>query len=701
MPTFTPQAPPQKKRKAWPFVLLGVGVLFILLLVLVVSLALCSPSGPPITPTTSWAGLTPVDHSATLAERYNSDDTWVVYWYLCGSDLETDAGLASRDLQEMMKVKLPSNVSVVIEAGGAREWKNDFDPRQNSRYLYDSTGLHLIETIPRANMGDKTTFENFLSFCNDNYPADHKVLVLWNHGGGSIAGVIFDQQFGYDSLSLADVQEALGAVSNPSQSNPPYEIIGFDACLMATIDTADILRGFANYMVASEEMEPGLGWDYTGWLQALADDTGMGGAMLGKEICDSFYNACKKAGQADEVTLSVVHLGRVDALMDAYHNIGAESLLYACENPSFVSDFGRAASKAQNYGFNNRWDGYTNMVDLGDLVMQSGRDLLPEFGADLLHALDNCVVYQVAGSYRDRSYGLACFYNYSGTVEDYRGFAEMREDNPFRWYYYYELAGRLSEEGLLYVQNLAFIYVPEKTIDPGEIESAEMDDLEDFPLILGDDDVAVLDLGPTITAKLTGVYCYTAYYDEEAGLSILLGRNNDFDSDWERGIFKASFDGTWGCIDGTLVYMELIDEGEGYELYIVPVLLNGEEYSLSVSYSYTSREYEILGARRGIDDNGMADRNLRQLEPGDVIEPLHYVLFDEPNAEFEQLAVESLTVTENTRFYRIDMGDGIFFFMFEMVDVLGNEYLSEGAVYEVINGKISLFRFDEELETEE
>ncbi|MBQ5758777.1 MAG: hypothetical protein IIV92_01465 [Schwartzia sp.] len=49
----------------------------------------------------------------------NSGDTWVVYWYLCGSDLESNYGAASLDLQELSQVNLPPNVKFVIETGGS------------------------------------------------------------------------------------------------------------------------------------------------------------------------------------------------------------------------------------------------------------------------------------------------------------------------------------------------------------------------------------------------------------------------------------------------------------------------------------------------------------------------------------------------------------------------------------------------------
>jgi len=687
---------PKKKKRIWPLVL-AIVLALLLGLVVLFSVALCSLDDTTTTTTNttnSWATLTSTDHSATLAERYDPNDTWAIYWYLCGSDLESEAGFASTDINEMLAVNLPSNVFVVIEAGGALKWQNGMDASCNNRYLYNSEGLHLIEKIPRASMGSVDTLESFLRFCNEQYPADHKVVVFWNHGGGSVAGVMFDEYYG-NSLSLPDIREAFSAVSTPSKDNPPYEMVGFDACLMATIDMADTLNGFARWMVASEELEPGLGWNYTGFLQALADDPGIGGARLGQAICDSYYSACAARNMADEITLSVVDLRQVDALMDAYHNVGAESLIRACENTTFFSDFGRAAKKAQNYGGNSAWDGYSNMVDLGDLIWQSGSELLPEHGAEMLNALDRCVVYQVTGTYRDRATGLSCYYNYSGDYYDYMGFAKLRGDDPFRWLYFYELTGELSAEGIQFVQNLAFIYAPEQSILPRAVESAESDDLEDYPVKTTEDGYAVLDLGPEIASKLTGVYIYLASYDEVTGISILLGRDNDIYSDWDNGIFKDNFRGVWGSIDDVVVFMELTDEADDYQLYTVPVLLNGEEYSLSVSYTYDTHEFEILGARRGLDENGMPDRNLQQLQPGDIIEPLHYVLTDEEDAEFEQTAVGSLTVTEDTRFYETDLGDGIFFFMFEMVDVLGNYYLSEVAVFSVEDGDIYLYQDDD------
>ena len=54
-----------------------------------------------------------VGPSADFSDTYGASDSWVIYWYLCGTDLESDNGAASADLRELQRVQLPPNVKVV------------------------------------------------------------------------------------------------------------------------------------------------------------------------------------------------------------------------------------------------------------------------------------------------------------------------------------------------------------------------------------------------------------------------------------------------------------------------------------------------------------------------------------------------------------------------------------------------------------
>lgn len=121
--------------------------------------------------------------AACGSEDVSADDTgdgsWAVYWYLCGSDLESQNGCATADLSEMLEVQLPENVNVVIETGGATAWQNEeMDPSKLQRWLYNSDGLQLLEEEDAADMGDSQTLYEFLDYANDNYPADHVAVTF-------------------------------------------------------------------------------------------------------------------------------------------------------------------------------------------------------------------------------------------------------------------------------------------------------------------------------------------------------------------------------------------------------------------------------------------------------------------------------------------------------------------------------------------
>ena len=210
----------------------------------------------------------------------------------------------------------------------------------------------------------------------------------------------------------------------------------------------------------------------------------------------------------------------------------------------------------------------------------------------MLDALDECVLYRVNGKYRSEGTGLSCYYSYSGDVDDLNGYIQQGAGAAFKYLYAYQLTGQLDQDGMGW---------------------------SNAPLTLSDNGYATLTLGPEADSILAGIGFSLYWLDEENDAMLLLGTDNDMTCDWENGVFSDNFRGVWGSIDGHLVYMELSSEGEDYNLYSVPVLLNGEAYNLQVVYDLTDEEWRILGARQGIGDSGMADKELRLLKPGGVI----------------------------------------------------------------------------------
>ncbi len=624
--------------------------------------------------------------SSVLAEPSAPDDSpedgksWAVYWYLCGSDLESNGGFASIDLSEMMEVELPEDVTVVIQTGGAAAWQNELmDPGKLQRWVYNSEGLSLIEEAETADMGDAQTLYEFLDFADTNYPADKVAVTFWNHGGGSVSGAAFDELYGLDSLDLAEMYQAFNEVWPANADNPALELVGFDTCLMATIDVAAVFQNFAKYLVASEELEPGNGWLYSGWLAELAQNPDMDGDSLGIAICNAYYEGCEAVGTEGQTTLSVTDLTKLTPLLEAYEAFGQEAFVAAAEDPGFFAQLGRAAAQSENYGGNTREQGYTNMVDLGHLARQTAW-MLPS-AQGVCDALADCVIYQVGGPYRAEATGLSCYYSYSGDVDDFNGYANVGAGLAFKQLFAYGLTGELGAGGEEYLSSLDIQELPDvPTLADTDWDGAALD--------VNDEGAAFLTLGPEAENILSGIGFSLFYVDEESDQMMFLGTDNDMEADWENGIFYDNFRGVWGAIDGCIVYMELSFEGDGYNLYSIPILLNGEEYNLQVAYDFSDQTWSILGASQGLDESGMASKELRLLSEGDVITTIWQLSSFSGDDDFEMYAAEELTVTADTSFGEVSLPDGQYGMVFEMRDFAENYVYSDAVLFDCAGGEI-------------
>lgn len=617
----------------------------------------------------------------------DEESGWVMYWYLCGSDLESDGGSASADFEELMSVDLPEDVTIVIQTGGAYSWESDYvDADKLQRFVYTSEGLELVYEADVANMGEAETLADFLIYASENYPSEHTIINLWNHGGGSVGGIAYDELYDYDSLELDELAEALSLAFEADEENPPIDIIGFDACLMATIDTANLLQGYGYYMVASEESEPSTGWSYDGFVQTMADYSNVSAYSLAVNICDTYVAGSSGwFGTSEDITLSVVNLTKIDEVVEAYEAVGEEALENAINDTSFFAQFAQVAESVENYGGNSKRLGYTNMADLGDLVEESS-DLLPNSSDALLEALEDCVEYKVYGELCQESSGLSCYYSYSGDASDFYSYSEIAASESFTYFFNYSLTGELLDDGITFVEDLG-VDVDEDTLP--SLTTLNDTDWDGIALTVNDDACAVMDLGPEAYDILSTVQFELYYMDDSEEYLYSLGIDNDITGDWSEGIFIDNFRGVWGSIDGVLCYMELAYEGDTYNEYSVPIYLNGERYELKVIYDFDKEEWSIEGARKPISETGAVDKNLIQLESGDVIEAIYYVNeVDSDSYEFEEVIGEQLTVNDNTSFYEVDLDDGYYYWTFIMSDYQGNEAYSQIVVFEIEDGDI-------------
>ncbi len=332
------------------------------------------------------------------------EGTWNIFVYLCGTDLESDGGMASGDIDEMLAVSGNSNVKFIVQTGGTKKWTKKISSKQIERYEICNGKMTLADTLENGNMGDGDVLSDFLRWGAKNYPAAKNGLVLWNHGGGSVSGVCFDERTD-DSLSLREIDAAL--YNTRSVMTDDYEFIGFDACLMGSIEAASILASHSRYMIASEELEPGAGWDYTAIGNYLCKNSGADGYSLGKEICDSYYNACKSDNDDGMATLSLIDLSKIDNVIVKFRQF-SEELYNNADNDDKLSEYIRKIRKEESYGGNSFWEGYSNMVDLKGAV-NAGKEYSSLYD-DAIKAVDEAVVYMRNGKYHEKSCGLSVYY---------------------------------------------------------------------------------------------------------------------------------------------------------------------------------------------------------------------------------------------------------------------------------------------------
>lgn len=611
------------------------------------------------------------DEEKEAKQSFSKEDTWVVYWYLCGSDLESNYGAATADLNEMMQVKLPENVKVVIQTGGASKWQNDqVKTDRIQRYEYSGDTLTLKDETEQASMGDPETLKGFLNYAEENYPADHKMLLFWNHGGGGVSGVSFDENYEMDSLVLDELSAVMKDVYGDKK---PFEVVGFDTCLMATVDTANVFQNYASYMVASEETEPGNGWLYSGWLSKLAKNPAMNGAELGKEICDSFKQGCKQAGTDAEITLSVTDLSKTPAIIEALQNMGKVVLKKAEKDSSVCAEFARSATKAENYGGNNDKEGYTNMVDLGHLA-QNAEGLIGESKAQIEKALSDAIVYKINGDYRRHASGLSVYYSYDGDQESAARYQQIAAENIYSSFVNYSIGANISDEAL-------------SESGVGEVQEVSGFD-GDLEMSINENDYIQLNIDPAKLDSIQSIAFNFAYISDDGKAIVFLGKDNDLECDWEKGVFQDNFRGVWGSINDRECYMELVYEGDDYNLYTVPIKLNGEDSYLSVAYDYEAKDFYILGATSGVDESGQAGKDMRPLEKGDKVAIVYYAQSLEGDDEIQEMPDEEFSWKESYQFKEKDLPDGKYAFTYEVTDITGKSTMSDVAFLNLKNGEI-------------
>lgn len=327
--------------------------------------------------------------------------------YLCGSNLESGGGAASKDLYEMMRSGFNTDeVNVLVMAGGTPFWLTRFPASKTTIFEMNHSNPVKVWQQPAMNMGDPQTLSAFLQFGYQYYPAEKYSLILWDHGGGPVGGFCMDT-LARDSLSLQEFQEAL---RRSPVSEEKLEWIGFDACLMSCLEVANACAPFADYLIASQAVEPGSGWDYS-FLKGLEADSS--GAVTGKRIVDAYWHSLEE--KKVEITMACINLKKLDSINSTvdslYRNLSSDL------TADIFSDYSASRNDSLGFGRSAIPENDYDLVDLVDLSQHySSLELLGV--RRLRSAVQNAVVYQ--RSNLEGASGLSVYhpYYYASRYED-------------------------------------------------------------------------------------------------------------------------------------------------------------------------------------------------------------------------------------------------------------------------------------------
>jgi Clostripain family len=386
---------------------------------------------------------------------------WTIMVYLAGdNDLDT-AGVA--DLEEMKTVGSTDQVSIVaqFDRSGSKRLTNRYVLRNGTTLAED-----LATALGETDTGDPAVLRDFVTWAVATHPANHYMLVIWNHGAGwddsnlyeddyfsgaappvvrkgkvirtgrapasvepvrmgtvraavkrarrslfqptvasmvSSRAIAFDDQ-AKDFLDNIELKRVLADIRRRLKRK--IDILGFDACLMSMVEVAYQIRDSVSLTCGSEEEEPNDGWPYDAILKSLAARPSMTPPELARVVVDRYMASYTPH---DGVTLAAANLAGIGALADAVNRLG-RVLAPLLKDGGTRGTVMALRSQVQEY--TAPYDQYCDLADLCDLLVRrlDDPDLERACGA-VRAALGNVIIAAGAkGTNVAHSHGISIYF---------------------------------------------------------------------------------------------------------------------------------------------------------------------------------------------------------------------------------------------------------------------------------------------------
>lgn len=616
-------------------------------------------------------------------EQGNASDTYTLMLYMCASDLESECGFATEDLNEIMYGYTAGNLNVIVQTGGTAEWQNTVvaDDRCQ-RYRVTEDGLELVDdSLGMQNMADSATLTDFIQYCSSNYAADHYGLVLWDHGGGVVGGYGYDENFGGDSMSLTEMSRALGDAS------VHLDMLGFDACLMANFETCLMAAPYADYLIASEEPEPGCGWYYTDWIGKLSENCGIPPKRYGRQIIDDYITESGWDSPSMYSTLGMFDLQQVtQKLLPALSQFSDDAVQQLSAGEYRRISQSRSNTRAV-------YQSELDHIDLLDYAQHSQSETADQ----LEQAVSDCVVYYQETENGSGDNGLSILFPYYdlsaldmleemyqtlGYDDAYPAFLEQFANVM--------AGGQISVSGFSNTQNHAAAseysgfqwfdadagydesYYETYSADLSLLETTEVDGR--CVLELSEEDWEIVN-----DAAMQMFAVYDGFY-----VDMGLDDYCEFD---DYGNLIVEYDQTWVALDGQVVpffHESYTSDGDSFfTCGSVPCVYNGIDVEIVLVWDTEHPSGYAAGVRPVYTDS-VAAKGLYDICDGDTFQ-VYYDIYDEDLNYVETMTLddEIFTVQDSLEVGYADaaeqLGDAFIYYVLE--DIYNNTYYTDSIAY--------------------
>ena len=617
------------------------------------------------------------------AVQGNASDSYTLMLYMCASDLESEGGFATEDLNEIMYGYTAGNLNVIVQTGGTAEWQNTVvaDDRCQ-RYRVTEDGLELADdSLGMQNMADSATLTDFIQYCSSNYAADHYGLVLWDHGGGVVGGYGYDENFDGDSMSLTELSHALG------NAGVHLDMLGFDACLMANFETCLMAAPYADYLIASEEPEPGCGWYYTDWIGALSGNCGIPPQTYGKQIIDDYITESGLDSPSMYSTLGMFDLKQVtQKLLPALSQFSDDAVQQLSAGEYRTISQSRSNTRAV-------YQSELDHIDLLDYAQQTQGEAADQ----LEQAVSDCVVYYRETENGSGDNGLSILFPYYdlsaldmleemyqtlGYDDAYPAFLEQFANVM--------AGGQISVSEFSNTQNHAAAseysgfqwfdadagydesYYETYSADLSLLETTEVDGR--WVLELSDEDWEIVN-----DAAMQMFAVYDGFY-----VDMGLDDYCEFD---DYGNLIVEYDQTWVALDGQVVpffHESYTSDGDSFfTCGSVPCIYNGIDAEIVLAWDTEHPSGYAAGVRPVYADS-VAAKGLYDICDGDTFQ-VYYDIYDEDLNYVETMTLEDevFTVQGSLEVGYADaaaqLGDTFIYYVLE--DIYNNTYYTDSIAY--------------------